>query len=154
NISNTFSLREVCNRLIKELNNSDQTASIIRISVEIEVPDHLEGNAEEFESRLKAVCTWLARNIINGIINVSIQLIAEQAQRVSLVIAISACHSQGNLERATAHPRRANDELLSTVSSGLKGLRIPSSLNLRCSVDDGAIHVRYREIFVCRRDMT
>jgi len=70
----SFELRPTCKLLLEELNGSTEKRNIIKLGVDIQLPDTLYGCPVEFLHMLRVLINYLTRRLINGIISIEITL--------------------------------------------------------------------------------
>ena len=84
-----FELRPACNELIAELKDLESRKNIVKVSVDIQLPERYSGNPDELFHALRALSGYLARVLVNGLINIEISLHTIQNKTVNLLIKLS-----------------------------------------------------------------
>jgi CheY-like chemotaxis protein len=79
-----FSLRTTCNTIIKEFNRGVNNGNIIRISIDIELPDNVSGSPVRFRKIIERLSCYLSDKLVNGIITLSLsgKVISEKAELI------------------------------------------------------------------------
>lgn len=145
--SEDFSLREICNAIIRNLNKSAGISNIIRISIDIEVPDRLQDNPRAFEARMKAVTNWLSGNMVNGVVNIDLACKINRGNNLTLKVAISGRDSDGGLQNLDPNSGFFDIKIFDKLTHSIKKLNIPKNHNLQCAIRENAILVTYHESF-------
>ena len=80
----SFDLRAICSELLAELNESNERKNIIKLGVDIQLPDTYYGRPDEFLQPLHSAINYLADTLINGIIAIEITLLSTQGSEITL----------------------------------------------------------------------
>lgn len=67
-----FSLKEVCRDLVSDLQTSVSQKSRIKLSIDIQLPDTLEGDIDNLTSTITWLSKWLESRLINGVIHIDV----------------------------------------------------------------------------------
>lgn len=67
-----FSMKEVCRTLVNDLQTLISQKSRIKLSIDIQLPDQLYGDAEVMLSTITWLTKWLDSRLINGVIQIDI----------------------------------------------------------------------------------
>jgi CheY-like chemotaxis protein len=84
-----FELRSICNDLLAELNESTGKKNIIKLGIDIQLPDYFSGSADALENSIRMITQYLSERLINGIINIEITLQMTQGTLVTVHVGIS-----------------------------------------------------------------
>jgi len=142
-----FKLRETCNAVIMDFSQSEDHSSIVKISIDIEVPDRLKGSPSKFVEHLTSVIAWLSRNIVNGFVEVDISMGVNVGSNISLEIGVSGRDSDGGLQSLRGISHDGGAEIRDRLNKGIKTLSVPENCNLRFRVDERSIRICYNESF-------
>lgn len=66
----SFEFRKVCNSLIAELNHSADQKNVVKLSIDIQLPDTVGGNQKDLTHPVRVIFDYLSNNLINGLINI------------------------------------------------------------------------------------
>ena len=142
-----FSLRERCNGIIKDLNKAEGTSNIIRISIDIEVPDRLQDNPYGFEERLKMIIGWLSNNIVNGVLTIDLACKINGGNNLTLDVIVSGRDSDGGIQNLDPDSNFFDIKLQDKLIHSIRKLSVPENHNLQCTIRKNAILVTYHESF-------
>lgn len=84
-----FELRGACNKLVAELNNSESKKNIIKLSIDIQLPDRFSGKPDGLFQPIQTLSGYLARVLINGLINIEILLHSLENSTVNIHVRLS-----------------------------------------------------------------
>lgn len=142
-----FSLRDSCNLVINEVVKSTGLANIIKVSMDIEVPDRLKGNANAFEERLKRVTHWLSKSLINGVVSIELKCRVKTGNNVTLQVNGTARDSGGGLQNLDPQFDFFEAHVRGRLLQSAQQLGLPPMHRLQCTIDTNIIRVTYSESF-------
>ncbi len=91
-----FDLRKICNSLITTLNQSIGKKSIIKLGIDIRLPNTYTTNPDKLLLVIHTLTNYLADHLINGIITIDIELQATVEASVTLSITVTGLGSSRN----------------------------------------------------------
>ncbi len=107
----SFELRSTCNLLTKELNGLVDKTNILRLSIDIELPDVFQGEPGSLLKAIKEVTRHVSTTLINGVIDIELLLQGLSGQAVALRVAIcgqgfwkSKAYGQNKLSHPFSYP--------------------------------------------------
>lgn len=89
----SFDLRNVCNKLLAELNESTGKTNIIKLGIDIQLPELFTGTPDTLVHSIRTITEYVSDRLINGIINIEITLQMTQAALVTLHVHITGLGS-------------------------------------------------------------
>lgn len=108
-----FNLRRLCESLTKKFEKDSNKQNIIKLSVDISIPNEFYGNPEVCEKLLKLGYDYFANKLINGIIKIEIVRKVKLNQKTTLIIKISGNDNIQNSETHNLISLIKEEELLS-----------------------------------------
>jgi CheY-like chemotaxis protein len=84
----SFELRSACNELTKELNSLVDKTNLLRFSVDIQLPDKLNGELQSLSRSIRKVTTYLSQTLVNGIIEIELFMHGLSGSTVSVRVSI------------------------------------------------------------------
>ncbi len=69
-----FELREVCNKLLADLNRSSGKQNIMKLGIDIQLPEEFYGDPALLVNPVRIIADFLSARLINGIISIEITL--------------------------------------------------------------------------------
>lgn len=69
-----FELRDVCNKLLADLNRSSDKQNIVKLGIDIQLPDVFYGDSALLVNRIRVVTEFLSDRLINGIISIEVTM--------------------------------------------------------------------------------
>lgn len=118
----TFELRNACNQLVNELKTIGGQNNIIKLSIDIQLPDQYAGNPNEFFQIFKMLTGYYASVLVNGLITIEILLQSKHGSEVTVRVQVNG---QGLLKEA-----EGDSKLLERVITRL-GLAISRKSNAK-----------------------
>lgn len=85
----SFELRSVCNSLLNEINQANSKKNIIKLSIDVQVPDRLFGCPIDLSNTLKTLLDYLNTTLVNGIVSIEISLMNHYISEYDLKIGVS-----------------------------------------------------------------
>lgn len=83
-----FELRKTCNKLINYLRSAGTGGNVFKLSVDIQLPERLQGMPGDFFSLLQGLCEHLGKVFVNGVIQIEILLNSLSANTANLLVKI------------------------------------------------------------------
>jgi CheY-like chemotaxis protein len=105
----TFALRNTCNTLLTALKTASQNKNIIKLSVDIQLPDLLKGNATILTNTVKAIALYLSDVLINGVIHIEITSRGTHGNITTAQVSITGL---GNSRSKTANTEQEFNSIL------------------------------------------
>ncbi len=68
----SFSIREVCNALISSLQREIGSNNVIKLSLDVQIPERVTGKWDMGADCLSKICKFLSSKLVNGIIGIEI----------------------------------------------------------------------------------
>lgn len=84
----SFQLRSACNELLGELNESIGKRNIIKLGIDIQLPDEYYGCPTPLTNSIRAITDYVSGSLINGIINIEMTQQTSQDSLVSFRVQI------------------------------------------------------------------
>jgi CheY-like chemotaxis protein len=103
-----FSLREVCNAIVLELNKNIGDKNIVRVWTETTIPDWYRGQSTEVAYPIKMVSAFMALNLSNGIISIELKEWSKKGNEVSIHVNITG----SGIPESNISPQRKTEEQL------------------------------------------
>ena len=103
-----FSLREVCNSIIMDLNKNIGDKNIVRLWSENTIPDWYQGNPTSVINPIKVVSAFMALNLINGIISLELKEWSKNGDQIFLYINITG---SGTAEPEVSPHHKSEEQL-------------------------------------------
>lgn len=85
----SYDLRDHCNALLTALNKLIEKRSIIKLGIDIQLPNTYSTNPDELIHIIHSLADYLAKHLINGIINIELELHATTGSMITLSVRIS-----------------------------------------------------------------
>lgn len=132
-------MRGICNTIIKEFNQGDNHGNIIRISIDIELPDTVTGKPFRFKTIIETLSYFLSDNLVNGIITLSIsgKVISENV--VAILFTFFAHDSNAVLQVTDSVKKNKTESDLKHISTDL-------DIDVQLKVVHQGIQLTLREI--------
>jgi len=123
---NQFELRSLCTYLIEHLNRAMEQRNLLKLSIDIKLPNLYNDNPEKITKPIEQLSLALSDRIVNGVINIDIQKYHETNTHITLLVIIVASNASiNNLET-----EKELTPLLSTISAGLNNEIFEFSQNI------------------------
>ena len=84
-----FSLRQLCNTMVQDLNRSVGSKNLIRLNIDTKLPDVYDKKNEFPTDLTDQLVNFLSKNLINGIITIDISKGSQIDQHITLYISIT-----------------------------------------------------------------
>ncbi|MGM0579746.1 MAG: response regulator [Bacteroidota bacterium] len=107
-----FNFRRLCESLTKKFERDSNKQNIIKLSVDISIPNEFYGSPEVCEKLLKLGYEYFANKLINGIIKIEIVRQTELMQETTLMVKISGTDNIQNSENHNLISLIKENELL------------------------------------------
>jgi CheY-like chemotaxis protein len=104
-----FSLRDACNNLLTELKSSFGNQNIVNLQIDLNLKDQFEGQSSVFTDAIKSMATFLASNLINGIILIELTQKSLTGNQVSVRVNVTG---SGVPELSTSPQYRSPNQLI------------------------------------------
>lgn len=88
-----FGLRGLCNELIKDLSKSVGDTNIIKLSIDIQLPEKVSGSPSQLTESIRDISLYLSRLLINGAIRIEITKRNEYTSLVTALVQITGYSS-------------------------------------------------------------
>src|SRR5688572_27102891 len=120
---NTFNIKEVGRELEKTLKEELSPNSVIRFTIDVQIPEFLRGDKLGFYNSIIQLCTYLNRYIIDLNIDIKLLKVGQYGSEVKLKIDIRGSHPDIQVKSAFANFRQDH------INSLLKVLPYPTKFS-------------------------
>lgn len=143
-----FNLKDICRELVTELQNSTSQKSRIKLSLDIQIPDLVDGDPFHLTSPARWLSKWLDSRLINGVIHIDVVRRSKMNDDLVLVVSItgigmkdvfdrellSSAHEFALMQQADVRVKSEDDKIIFEFNVPFKNLhdviiQSPSLLN-------------------------
>jgi CheY-like chemotaxis protein len=135
-----FSLRELCNSIVLELNKNIGDKNIVRLWTETTIPDWYQGQSIVLTHPVKMISAFMAINLINGIISLELKEWSKKGNEVSLHVNITG---SGTAEPQISPQHKTEDTLINDFNS----LGLASVYDISFSAKNDKLVAKFKVIF-------
>ncbi|MBS1509034.1 MAG: response regulator [Bacteroidetes bacterium] len=110
-----FDLAETCNSLIRSLEKELGSKSILRLSLDVQLPNRIIGDQEGLRSSIVQICEFLTSHLINGLVDIEIVKTGQHNGSITLTVEVRGSDSSNEEKRAMKALSEMNMNWLSTM---------------------------------------
>lgn len=112
-----FSLRDVCNNLLTDLKTSFGSQNIVNLQIDMKLQDQFEGQSPRLTDPIKTMVSFLAHNLINGIVLIEINQTSQMGNQVGIQVNVTGSGVSELTSPNYKSPNQLIKEFQSTVQS-------------------------------------
>ncbi len=131
-----FELSKVTSVLINSLESELGTKCLLRLSVDVQLPNRLNGDLKSFQLSIKTICRFLTTHLINGLVDIEITKAGQHNGSVTLSVDVWGSD-------ATQKYNLSNDDVASDELSWLATMPFETLFY----IEDKKYHFRFKITF-------
>lgn len=133
-----FNLRVACNELVTELKKSVSQKNVIKLSIDIQLPDHYIKEPVDLFNAIRTLALYLSGILVNGIINIEISMLSSHGKSLTALIQISG----SGLSRATERDLTRVKQVIENYDFKILTRSVPdqTTFELSCTLETAHPH--------------